>query len=38
MATDEIEYNAFFHTLQVLWLSYVSEIKTQAPYDIKNFE
>lgn len=38
MATDEIEYNAYYHTLQVLYLSYVSEIKTQASCDIKNIE
>lgn len=29
MATDEIEYNAYYHTLQVLWLFHVARMKTQ---------
>jgi hypothetical protein len=30
MATEEIEYNAFYHTLQVLWLYHVARMRTQA--------
>jgi hypothetical protein len=29
MATDEIEYNAYYHTLQVWWLFDVARMKTQ---------